>query len=81
MEDKSSLPRNPYGAWNTSILLMDEDLRAKIETYLQLKGKFVCAMDIVDCVSQEHLMVHLQWKKPISVQTARHWMKLMGYCW
>ena len=81
MEDKSSLPRNPYGAWNTSILLMDEDLRAEIETYLQLKGNFVHAMDIVDCVSQEHLMVHLRQKKLISVQTARHWMKLMGYCW
>ena len=81
IKDETSLPKNPYGAWNTSVLHMDEDLKAEIETYLQLKGKFVRAQDIVECVSQEHLMVHLQRQKPMSVQMARCWMRMRGYRW
>lgn len=81
IKDETSLPKNPYGAWNTSVLHMDEDLKAEIETYLQLKGKFVRAQDIVECVSKEHLMVRLRCQKPISVQTARRWMRMLGYRW
>ena len=70
-----------YGSQNTSVLHTDEDLRHEVEAYLQAVGKFVCAEDIVKCMSQEHLMVHLQHRKPISVWTAQQWMKVMGYQW
>ena len=31
---------------------MDEDLKNKIMEYLQSKGKFVSAQDVLDCMSQ-----------------------------
>ncbi len=75
-----TLPKNPYG-WKTSVLLKDEDLKIEITEYLQAKGKFISAQDVVDCVSQPHLLAHLCRQKPISVQTARRWMAEMGYHW
>ncbi len=79
-KDMKTLPKNPYG-WKTSVLLKDEDLKIKITEYLQAKGKFISAQDVVDCVSQPHLLAHLCQQKPISVQTARRWMAEMGYHW
>jgi hypothetical protein len=54
-----NMPTNKYGLWNTSVLHTDEDWRHEVEAYLQAVRKFVHAEDIVDCVSQEHLMVCL----------------------
>ena len=43
--------------------------------------KFVCAANIVQCVSQDHLHSCLHHKKLISLCTAQQWMKVMVYWW
>ncbi len=60
---------------------MDEDLKNEIMEYLQSKGKFVSAQDVIDCVSQPEVLGCLKCQKPIMVQTAHCWMRMMGYCW
>src|SRR5258708_1929072 len=79
-KDFKSLPRHLYGL-QTSLILVDEDLKNEIMEYLQSKGKFVSAQDVVDCVSQPKVLGCLKCQKPITVQTACHWMRMMGYRW
>jgi hypothetical protein len=49
--------------------------------HLQGIGKFIRAMDIVDYVQQPDIMAHLKLTKAISLATAQHWMKNIGYRW
>jgi hypothetical protein len=79
-EDFKSVPKSSYRA-RLSVILADEDLRAEIMEYLQSKGKFVSAQHVVDCVSQPEMLQCLCHWKPITVQMAQHWMKMMGFCW
>ena len=79
-KDFISLPRHLYGL-QTSLILVDEDLKNEIMEYLQSKGKFVSAQDVIDCVSQPKVLGRLKHQKPITVQTACHWMRMMGYRW
>ena len=71
---------NSYGK-QSSIILANEDLKNKIMEYLQSKGKFILAQDVVDCISQPEMLCYLDRQKPITVQTAWQWMKIMGYHW
>src|SRR5258708_40147864 len=79
-EDFKSVPKSSYRA-QLSVILTNKDLRTEIMEYLQSKGKFVLAQDVVDCVSQPEMLQHLHHQKPITVQTAWHWMKTMGFRW
>ena len=38
-------------------------------------------MDIVDYVKKPDILASLKLKKPISLVTAQHWMKHVGYQW
>jgi hypothetical protein len=51
MLDLTTLPRNIYGTWKSSVLLMDEDLRDEIQTHLHGIGPYIAAMDIVQFLS------------------------------
>lgn len=79
-KDFKSLPKNSYGM-RLSVILTDEDLKNEIIECLQLKGKFVAAQDIVDCLNRPEMLHHLHRSKPISIHTARRWMKALGYHW
>ncbi len=79
-EDFKSVPKSSYRA-QLSVILTNEDLRTEIMEYLQSKGKFVLAQDVIDCVSQPEMLQHLHCQKPITVWTAWHWMKTMGFHW
>ncbi|KII90431.1 hypothetical protein PLICRDRAFT_106718 [Plicaturopsis crispa FD-325 SS-3] len=78
--DREDLPMNIYGTWNSSIL-EDEDFAAELLIYLQGKGKYVRAMDIVDYTRTPDVMQRLGLTKPISLATAQRWMKTVGYRW
>ena len=49
--------------------------------HLQSIRKYVRAMDIVNYVKKLDVLVWLKLKKPISLVTAQHWMKDVGYWW
>jgi hypothetical protein len=80
---QGNLPKNTYGSWNTSVLHMDKDLCSDLMEHLQGIGKFISAQSLVDFCSWPDIMTRLRRKntKPISIQTARRWLKLMGYRW
>ena len=73
-----NLPKHEYGKFNSSIL-EDEDLAQEIYLHLQLKGKYICAMDIVRFLETPEMKEWLDLKKLISERTAHSWMAKMGY--
>ena len=70
MEDMKTLPKNPYGKWKTSTLMMDEDLQHDILTHLQSLGPFVSAQSIVEFTERQDIQDRLQRSMPISLKTA-----------
>jgi formate-dependent phosphoribosylglycinamide formyltransferase (GAR transformylase) len=68
------------GTWNTS-LLDDKEFAQELHLHLQSIGKYVSAMDIVRYVDQPEIKTHLKLSKTISMVTAQHWMKTIGYRW
>ncbi|KAF9507821.1 hypothetical protein BS47DRAFT_1373802 [Hydnum rufescens UP504] len=80
MSDLTTLPRNIYGTWKSSILLMDEDLRDDIQTRLHGIRPYIAAMDIVQFLSTPEMKMQLS-NKPISLCTAQRWLCIMGYHW
>ncbi|KAF9503221.1 hypothetical protein BS47DRAFT_1378395 [Hydnum rufescens UP504] len=80
MSDLTTLPRNIYGTWKSSILLTDEDLRDEIQTHLHGIGPYIAAMDIVQFLSTPEMKTRLS-NKPISLRTAQCWLCIMGYHW
>ena len=80
VHDPTNLPKHEYGKFNSSIL-EDEDLAQEICLHLQLKGKYVCAMDVVQFLDTPEMKEQLNLKKSISEGTARRWMAKMGYRW
>ena len=75
-----NLPHNIYGCWNVS-LLKDEDLAQEIHLHLQVIGKFMKAMDIVNYLDTPEMKMHLKLKKTISLMMAQCWMQVMDYHW
>src|SRR6267154_3573544 len=78
--DRNDLPFNIYGTWNSSIL-EDGDFKGEFLLHLQGIGKYVRSMDIVDYVKNPDVLTRLKLEKPISLATAQHWMKHVGYRW
>ncbi|KAF9507457.1 hypothetical protein BS47DRAFT_1373898 [Hydnum rufescens UP504] len=65
IKDPKDLPINPYGTWNVSMLVSDEDLVQDIALHLQSLGQYISTQDI----------------KTISHKTAACWIHIMGYWW
>jgi hypothetical protein len=76
--DRNNLSLNIYGTWN-SFILEDEDFKGELLLHLQGIGKYVRSMDIVDYVKQPDVLTRLKLKKTISLATAWHWIKHVGY--
>ncbi|KAF8335967.1 uncharacterized protein EI90DRAFT_3120203 [Cantharellus anzutake] len=81
MANIETIPTNPYGKWNESILVTDEDLRHEIEAHLRSLGPHISAMDIVHFLNTPEMRERLSRNKPISVQTAQRQLKGLGYHW
>jgi hypothetical protein len=71
-------PLNPYGYWNTS-MLVDEDLKADINTYLQEVGKEITAEKLVEYLWQEDVIQKHGITRKISIRTARRYLQELGY--
>src|SRR5258707_7075435 len=81
MLDHKTLPKNIYGRWKSSILLMDEDLRNDIQMHLRGIGPYIAARDIVQFLSAPEMKSRLGLDKPVSVHTVQRWLHIMGYNW
>ena len=71
VHDPTNLPKHEYGKFNSSIL-EDEDLAQEICLHLQLKGKYVCTIDVVRFLDTPEMKEQLNLKKSISEQTKAH---------
>ncbi|KAG2046831.1 hypothetical protein BDR06DRAFT_992017 [Suillus hirtellus] len=71
INNRINLPINPYGTWTISRLT--DDLANEIHEHLQSIGAYY--------LDREEVKMRLKLKKTISLSTAKHWMKLMDYCW
>ncbi|QRV82910.1 DDE family endonuclease [Ceratobasidium sp. AG-Ba] len=80
-QKEGRLPTNVYGTWNESVM-EDEDLSAAIQDWMQDKGKYVQARDIIDFfgVAGAGQYSWLIDQAP-SLRTAQRWMHRMGYSW
>jgi hypothetical protein len=75
------LPLNPYGYWNTSMLV--DELKADIDTYLQEVGKDITAEQLVEYLWGEDVIQKHGIARKISIRTARRWIQasiLMEIC-
>lgn len=78
--DRSKLPFNVYGSWNTSVV-DDESFKLELLLHLQGIGKYVSAKDIVDYVAKPDVQESLGITKPITISTSQRWMHTLGYRW
>lgn len=75
------VPESPYGAWNISKIDTDEDLKQELSLFLQSKGKYVRANDIIEYLKDPEVLKRWELTKPISQATAKRWMKKLEYRW
>lgn len=59
----------------------NEELSSGIQLYLQGIGKYTCTQDIINFTKKDDVQKHYGFTKPISLTTARSWIKELGYCW
>jgi len=64
---------------NKTALVEDENIKAEIQAHLQRIWPAFSERDIVDLSSYEDVMVRSKLSKPILQQTARRWLKFLGY--
>lgn len=63
------------------LVLENEVVAGEIKLHLQSKGKYICAEDIVVLLNDASVRENLGIKKSITIQTARSWLRKMGYRW
>ena len=78
LADRQILPINPYGNWNES-LLVDEDLCADINLYLQELGNKITAEKLIAYLAQPEVMEKHGITKKINVRTARRYLNALGF--
>ncbi|QRV92861.1 Son of sevenless [Ceratobasidium sp. AG-Ba] len=74
------LPPNRYGR-SLSSKIGDERVAGDIRLYLQAKGEYVCAEDMVKHLEDAEVQKDLGLQKSISINTARRWLHELGYKW
>jgi hypothetical protein len=80
LDDRSQLPINLYGSWNTS-LLHKGDLSSELQEHLLSIGKHVQAQHILDYLEKPEVRKKYGIKRTIGHDTACAWMKMMDYRW
>jgi hypothetical protein len=78
INDRTVLLVNPYGDWNTS-MLVDEDLTSDINLHLQELGKEISAQKLVHFLARDEVKQKYGISWPISERTAQHYLKALGY--
>ncbi|KAF8175615.1 hypothetical protein K438DRAFT_1608260, partial [Mycena galopus ATCC 62051] len=76
--DRTILPLNLYGYWNTSMLI-DEDLKTDINLFLQELGKDITAEKLVEFLARQDIMIKHGISRPISLRTAQRYLKALGF--
>jgi hypothetical protein len=76
--DRSILLLNPYGYWNTSMLI-DEELKSDINLYLQELGKDITAEKLVAYLCSPDAMMKHRITWTISLRTAQRYLRELGY--
>ena len=79
--DSVTLPRNVYGAWNTSVLHSDEDLQQELIAHLQGQGQYFSAKTLVRFLNSPAILERMRRERQFSERTARRWLQLLGYRW
>lgn len=74
------LPAHTLGLQNVSII-NDEGVANEIKLLLRSKGKYLCAEDLVKLLDDPQTRREVGVSKPISLRTARRWLRKMGYRW
>lgn len=75
-----NLPAYKFGQPRMSIL-ENERVAGEIKLHLQSKGKYICAEDIVEFLSDKKVQEDLGVPRPITVRTAQRWLSKTGYRW
>ena len=75
-----TLPTQAYGTWTSSVLENDE-LQQDLCTFLQSKGKYIRAQDVIGYLGDPEVQARFGVKKGISLATGKWWMKILGYQW
>ncbi|KAF7329468.1 hypothetical protein MKEN_00209100 [Mycena kentingensis (nom. inval.)] len=78
--DRTELPINPYGYWKTS-MLVDEELMAAINLFLQELGKNITAYKLRDFLQRPEVMERHGITRKVSLSTAERYLKTLGYRW
>ncbi|KAF8158141.1 hypothetical protein B0H34DRAFT_807729 [Crassisporium funariophilum] len=78
IKDGKTLPINPYGNWNES-MLVDEDLANEITLYLQEIGPEISAKKIQAFLARDEVREKHGITKTISERTARRYLNTLGY--
>ena len=81
IKDHDDLPSNNYGTWNETILEKDKEFAQEFHAHLQLVGKYVRVMDLVDFLDTEEMQAKTGHKNRIDIATAQIWMKKLDYWW
>lgn len=76
--DRNILPLNPYGDWNES-MLVDEDLCADVNLYLQELGNKITAEKLVTFLSRPEIKEKHGIMKNINIRTARCYLNALGF--
>lgn len=75
------VPEWPYDSYNISLIDADEELKQEIALFLQSKGKYVKAADIIQYLKDLNVKAKWGLKNEISLATAKNWMKKASYIW
>ncbi|KAF7317932.1 hypothetical protein MKEN_00881300 [Mycena kentingensis (nom. inval.)] len=78
--DQTVLPINPYGYWKTS-MLVDKELKVKINLYLQELGKNITAYKLREFLLRPDIMEKHGIICKVSLSTAERYLKALGYWW
>ena len=78
--DRSVLPENPFGKWNSS-LLMNEDLCQELGLFLRELGKDITALKVQVYLHDPNVMIKHGITKKVSLRTAQQYLHAMGFQW
>ncbi|KAJ7061623.1 hypothetical protein C8F01DRAFT_1286424 [Mycena amicta] len=70
-----------YGKNGLRASLDDEDISLALTLHLQSLGKYISAKTIIEFCGTPEMLERMGRTKPVSVFTARRWLKKMGYRW
>lgn len=74
IRDRTNVPYNPFGKWNTSRIDALDGLREEIESYLESVGRYVHAVHLYEFMNRSDVQQRYSMDGGISLATAKRWM-------